>query len=90
MDFLQSMGVVLVPLMIPVIGFSYLYLLFSHENYMNKKGQEYFCELYFGESPPHDSSFWCLLKIEKEREERKAKKEIKKAKRQCLKQKKGI
>lgn len=78
MDSLQCMGLFIVPLVIPLIGLSYLFLAISHENYVNKKGQEYFCELYPGESPPFDSSFWCLLKIEKEREERKIKKEEKK------------
>ena len=81
MDFLQSIVVILVPLVIPVLGFSYLYLAFSHEDYVNKKGREYFCELHPGESPPYDSSFWCYLKIEHERKERMAKKKEIKEKR---------
>ena len=73
---LQCIGMILVPLMIPAIGFLYLFLAFSHEDYVNKKGQKYFCELHPNEYPPQDASYWCLLKIEQEREIKKRKREL--------------
>ena len=80
MDFMQSIGPLLIPLVIPLIGGLYLYLAFSHEDYVNEKGRAYFHELHPDASIPNDASFWCLKKIERERVERKLKKENKKRK----------
>ena len=77
---LEGLFMILVPLIIPILAFSYLFLAFSHEDYVNKKGQEYFHELYPDEYVPYDASYWCYLKIERERELKKKKKEDSEAK----------
>ena len=77
---LESIGMILVPLMVPIMGFLYLFLASSHEDYVNKKGREYFHELFPNESIPYDAGYWCLLKIERERALKKKKKEDSEAK----------
>jgi hypothetical protein len=67
---MNSLGMIVVPLVMVLIGFGYLFLAFCHDDYVNKKGQAYFCKLHPNEYPPADAGFWCLLAIEKERKER--------------------
>jgi hypothetical protein len=75
---MNPLGMIVVPLVMVLIGFGYLFLAFCHDDYANKKGQAYFCKLHPNEYPPADAGFWCLLAIEKEGEERRNEKQTRK------------
>ena len=69
---LELIGIILTPLAIVGIAFLYLFIAFGHEDYVQDRGCKEYLRTYPDEEYcPHDSSFWTLKAVERERKERK-------------------